>query len=214
MNYYISQIKNLEDCNAAVPLSLLHEAIVDVVRDEWLDDVKLCKMFFLESFRLDLKETTKRFNDDLSEAGVVSFRVTEADVQTALGNWASLWVDVPDDEDNNGDAPKPQPLERNGSRFGILYPDTVNLIDRLLNTGAAFVIGWFYDEKDNVRMRFGRSESMKSHLQLEVEVSDGGFNTARKHSGIELANVEDFNTELQWAVSEAVDNAYSSLAAQ
>lgn len=211
MNYYISQIKNLEDCNVAVSLSLLHQVIVDVVRDEWLDDGELYKMVILESFRLDLNETTKRFNDDLSEAGVVSFRVTEADVQTALENWASLWADTLD-EDNNGDAPKPQPLERNGSRFGILYPETVSLIDRLLNTEAAFVIGWLYDEKDNVRMRFWRGERKMSHLQFEVDVSDGGFKAARQHSSIELASIEDFNTELQWAVSEALHKAQDSLA--
>jgi hypothetical protein len=85
MNYAASIIANFESCNAGVPLSLLHDAAVDILREEWLDDSALLE--HIESGNLNLAEAVSMVNDGLESAGVTDHFVSDNIVATAINEW-------------------------------------------------------------------------------------------------------------------------------
>lgn len=87
MNYYISQIKNLEDCNAGIPIILIYRAAVDIIREDWVDDFELWKA--ISNSSLDVKAAAEIINCALLEADVRYVRVDEGDIRAALKSWVN-----------------------------------------------------------------------------------------------------------------------------
>jgi len=84
MNYNISQILNLENCNAGVPITLIRDAAVETIRDNWAHDLDLAETF--QSGSLNIHAETESVNESLANAGCRT-RVTSPEIGTALSHW-------------------------------------------------------------------------------------------------------------------------------
>jgi hypothetical protein len=87
MNYNTSQILNLENSNAGIPLQLIRDAVIDTICDNWGSDIDLAEAFI--SGTVDIAAESAAINESLSEAGCET-RVDEDDVKKALAYWVEV----------------------------------------------------------------------------------------------------------------------------
>lgn len=87
MNYEISQIKNLESCNAGITRHIIEQASVAVITDNWGHNILLAEAIHDGTF--DLAAETTSVNEALAEAGCET-RADESDVKTGLERWMEM----------------------------------------------------------------------------------------------------------------------------
>jgi hypothetical protein len=87
MNYEISQIKNFEQCNAGIPLSLVKAAAVAVTRENWQQDISLADAVHNDALEFDAECMT--VNESLADAGCET-RIDEADYREAMADWVEM----------------------------------------------------------------------------------------------------------------------------
>ena len=90
MNYEISQILNFENCNAGIPLGLVRDAAVSVIRENWQHDVSLAESIMGgNDMQFDLTAETAAVNEALAAAGCET-RADESDVKAGLDRWIEM----------------------------------------------------------------------------------------------------------------------------
>ena len=87
MNYNTSQILNLENSNAGIPLQLIRDAVIDTICDNWQSNIDLAESFIAGT--VDIAAESAAINESLSEAGCET-RVDEDDVKKALAYWVEV----------------------------------------------------------------------------------------------------------------------------
>lgn len=87
MNYDISQILNFESRNAGIPLSLVRDAAVALIAENWQNNIDLAEAIVNGTF--DLAAETDAVNEALVLAGCET-RADESDVKAGMDRWIEM----------------------------------------------------------------------------------------------------------------------------
>jgi hypothetical protein len=87
VNYEISQILNFESCQVGIPNTLIGQAAVAVITENWQNNIDLAEA--ITTGKLDITAETASVNQSLEEAGCKT-RAEESDVQSGLNRWMEM----------------------------------------------------------------------------------------------------------------------------